>query len=170
MTALRFCVSHIKIVKRHILNNLLLLVNISFRDWNIFLSLKIVFSGVRIRSTDSLDSTAGGFNINDISDSYFLLLDIFVDAGVKFELLLTLCRFETNYDSIDNFAVPSMRIFLLLGGNLGDFTFPDFFSLFDSQTDGSTEVFHQDLSLLDLGRVDLRTNHRAERHLRSKLG
>ena len=170
MTSLRSSVSAVEIVKGDILHNLLLLVYITLRDGNVLLSLKIILGGVGIGSADSLDGTAGGLDVDDIADSDLLLLKVLVDAWVKLKLLLTLGSLEADDNSLDDLAVSSVGIFLLLGSNFCHFSFPNFLGLLDSEADGATEVLHEDLGLLDLRGVDLGSDHGAEGHLGSKLG
>jgi len=87
-------VGNIKIVKGHILNDFLSLVDVTLGDGNVLLSLKIVLSGVRVGSADALDGATGGLNVDDIADSNLLLLDVLVNTGIKFELLLSLGSLE----------------------------------------------------------------------------
>ena len=164
VTTLWSRVSHIQIMECHILHDLLLLVDVSLRDWNVLFSFKIILSRVRVRSSDSLDSTTCGFNIDDIADGDFLLLNVLVDTWVEFELLLTLSGLEADNNVVNDLTVASVGVFLFLRGNIGNFTFPDFFGFFYTEANSPPKVFHEDFSLLDLGRVDFRADHGAEWH------
>ena len=163
-------ICYIEIVKSHILNNLLSLMDVALGHWNVLFGFQIILSRIRIRSANTLHSTACCLDIDDIAHGNLFLLDVLVDARIKLKLLLTLCGLKADNDCGDLISVPTVRIFRLLRRDLSDFTFPDFFCLLDSQSDSSTEVFHQDLSLFNLGGVDLGTDHGAEGHLGSELG
>jgi len=54
LSSLGSSVGHVEIVQRHVLNELLLLVDVSFGKGNVGLGLEIVFRGVGVRTTDSL--------------------------------------------------------------------------------------------------------------------
>ena len=170
VATLRPGICYIEIVKSHVLDNLLSLMDIALGNWNVLFGFQIILGGVRIRSANTLHSTTRCLDIDDIAYGNLLLLNVLVDARIKLKLLLTFCGLKADDDCGDLISVPTVRIFRLLRRDLSDFTFPDFFCLLDSQSDSSTEVFHQDLSLLDLGGVDLGTDHGAEGHLGSELG
>jgi len=89
MSTLRTSISNIQVMKSNILNDFLLFVNITFRDGNIFLSLKIILGGVSVRTTDTLDSSTCCFNVNYITNCNLFLLDILVNARVELQLLLS---------------------------------------------------------------------------------
>ena len=169
MATLGSSVGYIKVMESHVLNNFLLLVDVALGNRHILFGLQIILSRVRIRPTDTLDGATCRFNVDDIADRDLLLLNILVDARIQLELLLTLGCLEANDNIINDLAVPSMLIIFLLRGDLRDFAFPDFFGLLDSESNGSSEVFHEDFCLFDLTRVDFRADHRAEGDLRAKL-
>lgn len=84
MAALWSCIRYIEIVQCHILNNLFLLMDFSFWDWYVLFSLKIEICCVGVSSSYSFYSSSCGFDVNNISDLHFLLLDVLVDARVQF--------------------------------------------------------------------------------------
>ena len=98
VTTLWPCIRHIKVMKSDILHNFLLLMDVTLGNRNILLSFKIILRCVRVRSSYPLDSSTSSLDINDISDSNLLLLNIFINTWIKFQLLLTFCSLETNYD------------------------------------------------------------------------
>ena len=57
----------------------------------------------------------------------------------------------------------------LLWCDLSDLALVDLLVLLDSEPNGPSEVLHQDLGLLDLGRVNLRSHHGAEGNLGTEL-
>jgi len=75
-------IGDIKIVQCDILNNLLLLVYISFGDWYILLGLQIKFRCVCIRSANALACSSVCFNVDDIPNRDSLLLYGLVDAWI----------------------------------------------------------------------------------------
>ena len=160
---------HIEVVKSHILDDFFLLVDITFGNWDIFLSFEIVLCRVGVRSAYSFNGTACGFDVDDIADSDLLLLNVLIYAWIKLKLLLPFSGFESNNNAVDDLAIASVRVFIFLWSDLGNLTFPDLFSLLNSQTNGSSKVFHQNFSLLDLSGVHLRADHWTERNFRAKL-
>lgn len=81
-TALWSRVRHVQIMKSDVLNDFFLFVDIAFGNGNVLLRLQIELSGVGVRSTDSFDSAGGRLDIDNITDGYFLFLDVLVDGGV----------------------------------------------------------------------------------------
>ena len=55
ITSLWLCIGHIEIVKSDILDDFLLLMNISLWQRNILFGLQIIFAGICVTSSDSLD-------------------------------------------------------------------------------------------------------------------
>jgi len=96
--ALRTRVCDIQVVQGDVLDNLLLFVNIALGNGHILFGLEVELGCVRVAAADSLDSAGCGLDVNDIADGNFLLLDVFVDRRVEFELLLTLGCLEGNND------------------------------------------------------------------------
>lgn len=94
VTSLRLSISNIQIMESYILNNFFLLVDITFGDRDVLFSFKVVLGGISIRSSDSLNSTTSGFDVDNITYSNLLLLDVLVNTGIKFELLLSLGSLE----------------------------------------------------------------------------
>jgi hypothetical protein len=74
-------------VEGHILDNLLLLVNLALGDRHILLCLEIEFGRISIRSPNALACSGVRFDIDNVSDCDALLLDGFVNAGVQAQLL-----------------------------------------------------------------------------------
>ena len=132
MPSLRSSICHIKIMKSYILNNFFFFMNITFWNCNIFLSLEIVFSCIWIWSTNALYCSGSCFNINDITNSNFFFLNIFINTWIQFQLLLTFCSFKTNYYWLNYFPITSMGIFYFFWRYFNNFSFPYFFCFFNS--------------------------------------
>lgn len=79
LAALGSCVGDVEIVERHVLHDLLLLVDVAFGDGYVFLGLEIELGCKGVAATDSLDGARIGFNVDDIADADAFLLDGFVD-------------------------------------------------------------------------------------------
>jgi hypothetical protein len=79
---LRAGIRHIKVVQRHILDNLLLLVYVALRYWNVFLGLEVELGGIGVRAADALYSSSIGFDVDDVSKPNAFLLYRFVDRRV----------------------------------------------------------------------------------------
>lgn len=155
MTALGASVGSIEVMQRHILNDFLLLVDVSLRDGNVLLGLEIVLGGIGVGSAHALDSATCSLDVDHITDGDLLFLNVLVYARIELELLLSLSGLETHNDRADDLAIAAMRVFDFLWGNLSDFSFPNLLGLLDSEADSSSEVFHENFRLLDLGTVDL---------------
>ena len=82
MTTLRTRIRNIQVVERHILHNLLLFVDVAFRNWDVLLSLQVILSGIVVAAADSLNCARGRFNVDDIADSNLLFLNVLVDGRV----------------------------------------------------------------------------------------
>ena len=104
ISTLRPSVSHIEIMKCNVLNNLLLLMNITFGEWYVLFSFKIVFTGICITSSNPLYISCWGFNVNDIADWAFFSGQIFMDRRIQFKLFCTLWSLEGYYNAGYNFV------------------------------------------------------------------
>ena len=69
-------------MESHILHDLLLLVDLALGDGDVLLGLQVVLSGIGVAPADSLDGTTGCLDVDDVSDSNLLLLNVLVDRGV----------------------------------------------------------------------------------------
>lgn len=94
MATLRLGIGDIQVMESDVLDNLFLLVDITLGDGDVLFSLKVIFGSIGIRSSDSLNSTTSSFDVDNITDSNLLLLDVLVNTGIKFELLLSLGSLE----------------------------------------------------------------------------
>ena len=82
MSTLWSSISHIKVMKGDILDNLFLLKNISLGNGHILLSFQIILGGIRIRSSDPFNCATCRLDVNDITNSNFLFLDVLIDARI----------------------------------------------------------------------------------------
>jgi hypothetical protein len=90
MSTLRTSIGNIQVMKSNILNDFLLFVNITLRNRNILLSLKIIFGCVSIRTTNTLYGSTSRFNVNYITNCNLLLLNVLINAWVELQLFLSL--------------------------------------------------------------------------------
>lgn len=113
MATLGFGVSDIEVMESHILYDFFLFVHIALRNRDILFGFEVELSRVRVRSANALYCSAGGFDIDYISDGDLLLLNVLVDAWIKLELLGTFGRLETHDYRIYDFAISAMGVFHL---------------------------------------------------------
>mmetsp|Transcript_35097 Transcript_35097/g.39833 ORF Transcript_35097/g.39833 Transcript_35097/m.39833 type:complete len:280 (-) Transcript_35097:131-970(-) len=165
LATLGFGIGNIQIVQSDVLNDFFLLVDIAFGQGNIFLSFKIKLGGISVRSTDSFDSTTGGFDVDNITNIDLFFLKSLINTGIQLQLFGSLGSLQTNDHTGDSLGVSAMRIILFFGRNFSHLSFPNFLSFLNSQTNCPTEVFHQNFSFLNFGRVYLRTDQRTKGNL-----
>mmetsp|Transcript_30037 Transcript_30037/g.64108 ORF Transcript_30037/g.64108 Transcript_30037/m.64108 type:complete len:552 (+) Transcript_30037:87-1742(+) len=167
LTPLRPRVRRVQVVQRDVLDDLLLLVDIALWQRHVLLRLQVEFRRVRVAPPDSLHAATVGFNVNHVAHLHFLLEDAVVDGGIQLELLGALDGLQAHHHEVQHLAVPARRT--LLWRDLRDLALIHFFVLLNSESDGAPEVFHEDFSLLDLGGVDLGSDHGAEGDFRPEL-
>mmetsp|Transcript_35132 Transcript_35132/g.76917 ORF Transcript_35132/g.76917 Transcript_35132/m.76917 type:complete len:349 (-) Transcript_35132:43-1089(-) len=165
---LRLGIGHVQVVKSDVLYDLLLLVHVTLRHRHVFLSLQIKLSGVGVGPPDALHCPAVGLNVDHVSRVDLLALQPLVNTGSQLQGLRPLCGLQANEHTRHGLAVPS-RIGLLLGGQLGHFTFVDLLGLLQSQPNGLAAVGDQNLRLLHFAGVHFTTHHRAERDFGPQL-
>jgi hypothetical protein len=90
-------------------------------------------------------------------------------VGSSLSCLVPRTGLEADDDVGDDLAVAAGGALGLLRCELGDLAFVHLLVLLDAESDGAPEVLHEDLSLLDLGGVDLAAHHGAEGYLGSEL-
>jgi len=105
LTSLGLGVGNIQIVEGNILNYFFLLVNITFGKRDILFSFQIVFGSISIASSDSFDVSTGSFNVDNITNLDFFLLHVFINAGVKLELLGSLGGLQCDDDTGDDLSI-----------------------------------------------------------------
>lgn len=127
-------IGHVQIVQRHILDDFLLLVDLSLRYGHVFLSFKIELGGVGVGPSDTLAGSSIRFDVNDVSHGDTLLLDSLVDAGVQAQLLGTLGGLQTDDEMADRASVSSQRVLRLFGGEFRHFTFVYFLRFANTET------------------------------------
>lgn len=113
MATLGFGVSDIEVMEGHILDDLFLFVHIALGNRDVLFSFEVELSRVRVRSANALYCSAGGLDIDYISNGDLLLLNVLVDAWIKLELLGTLGRLETHDYRVYDFAISAMGVFYL---------------------------------------------------------
>jgi len=114
-------------MQRHILDNLLLLMHITFRHRYVLLGLEVEFRGVGVAAADALAGARVGFDVDDVADGDALFLDCFVDGGVETEFFGAFARFQADEEVGDGAAVAAEGVFGFFGGELDYFAFVDFF-------------------------------------------
>lgn len=169
MAALGLGVGHVEVVEGYILDDGLLLVDVSLGERDVLLGLEVVLRGVDVGTADSLDVAGLGLDVDDISNSDFLLLDVLVGVGVQSQLLGALGTLKSDNNGGDHLPVPPMGVLLLLRSQLGDFTLQNLLGLLNFEADCPAEVLIEDFCLLDLGGVHLGADHGAEGHLGAQL-
>mmetsp|Transcript_21276 Transcript_21276/g.53586 ORF Transcript_21276/g.53586 Transcript_21276/m.53586 type:complete len:495 (-) Transcript_21276:8-1492(-) len=169
LAALRPRVGHVEVVEGHVLDDLLLLVHVALGEGDVLLRLEVILCRVRVRPAHPLDRPRVCLDVDDVSDRHLLLLDRLVDAGVELELLGPLGRLQADDDVRHRLAVPPEGVLRLLGRDLDHLPLVHLLVLLHPQPDRPAEVLHQDLHLLDLGRVDLAAHHGNKGHLGPKL-
>lgn len=92
LATLRSSVGDIEIVQSDILHNLLLLVDFTLGHRHVLLSLEVEFSGKSITTTDALDGSGIGLDVDDIADPDALFLNGLVDTRVQPQLFRSSCR------------------------------------------------------------------------------
>mmetsp|Transcript_49617 Transcript_49617/g.153228 ORF Transcript_49617/g.153228 Transcript_49617/m.153228 type:complete len:477 (-) Transcript_49617:120-1550(-) len=162
-------VGGVEVVQGDVLDDLLLLVDVTFGQGHELVCLEVGVRGVGIAAADALDGAGGGLDVDDVADGDLLLLDRLVDGGVELELLRALHALEGEDDVRDGLAVAAERVVGLLSAQLGDLALVHLLVLLDQQADGAAEVLHEHRGLLHLGRVHLGADHGAERDLRAEL-
>ena len=95
------------------------------------------------------DGAAVGLDVDDVTDRAFLPSHVFVDRGVKLELLCALGCFEGDDDARDDLVARSQVVFFFRF-KLSHLPLPHLLRLLDLDANRSAEVFHQHFGLLDL--------------------
>mmetsp|Transcript_6623 Transcript_6623/g.19045 ORF Transcript_6623/g.19045 Transcript_6623/m.19045 type:complete len:276 (-) Transcript_6623:302-1129(-) len=156
-------VGHVQIVQRHVLNDGLLLVDVSLWDRDVFLRLQVELGGEGIGPAHPFDGPAVGLDVDDVAHGDSLPGQRVVDGGVELEGLAALGGFQAQYDVRDRSAVSSQRILGFFDRQFRHLPLVDFLPFLDPQSDGLSKVFHDDLGLFDLAREHLGRYHGAER-------
>lgn len=134
-------IGHVQVMQRHILDNFLLLVDLSLRHGHVFLSFKIELGGIGVGPSDTLAGSSIRFDVNDVSHGDSLLLNGFVDAGVQAQLLGALSGLQADDQMADRASVSSQRVLRLFGGQFRDFTFVYFLGFANTETYQSISVY-----------------------------
>mmetsp|Transcript_460 Transcript_460/g.904 ORF Transcript_460/g.904 Transcript_460/m.904 type:complete len:423 (+) Transcript_460:269-1537(+) len=169
LPTLRLCICHVQIVQGYILHNFLLLVDVSLWHRHVLIRLEVKLCGIGIAPANTSRRTTVGLNVNDVARSHFFFLQAFIDLWRQFQHLLAFSGLQADHHSCDLLAITSCRVWSLFWGQLGHLSLIHFLCFFDPNADGSPAIFHENLRLFDLRRVDLTADHWAEGNLNAKI-
>jgi hypothetical protein len=133
LPALGSRVGHVEVVKGDVLDDLLLLVDVTLRQGDVFLGLEVKFGRVGVGPANALDRARIGLDVDHVADDDALLLDGLENCRVEAELFGALDGFEADDDVANRLAVARERVLGLGGRELDNLALVDLLGLLDAQ-------------------------------------